>query len=186
MKLKKSNRGIKKRSRLHFIYRRNTYYGWREPLNFASVFNNEQSLLLDNLDINFLTPDYYFSEIDLNQDSIINRVIDIFDLFPYYKTHTKAMVIKLEEDEAYLINENFELKTISWTSEYKWARQAVSINELGQIPRNFFDLSIRSYFSWFSSILFLDKRNFNYWSKLSRNIFTFNANNGSNNGNVNF
>ena len=131
---------IAKDSMMQELYFYDKRHGWREPLNFAEVFNEEQSSLLDNLDLNFLTSDYYYGEIDLNQDSIINRLIDIFDSFPYYETHIKAMVIKLEEDQAYLINENFELKTILWTSDYKWARQAVSINELGQIPRNFFDL----------------------------------------------
>jgi penicillin-binding protein 1A len=131
---------IAKESMMKELYLYDKRHGWREPLNFASVFNNEQSLLLDNLDINFLTPDYYFSEIDLNQDSLINRLIDIFDSLPYYNTHTKAMVIKVEESEGYLINENFELITISWTSDYKWARQTVSINQLGKIPNNFFDL----------------------------------------------
>ena len=29
---------------------------------------------------------------------------------------------KKEFNEGYLINENFELITISWTSDYKWAR----------------------------------------------------------------
>ena len=131
---------IAKESMMKELYLYDKRHGWREPLNFASVFNDEQSLLLDNLDINFLTSDYYFSEIDLNQDSLINRLIDIFDSLPYYNTHTKAMVIKVEENEGYLINENFELITISWTSDYKWARQTVSINQLGKIPNNFFDL----------------------------------------------
>ena len=131
---------IAKESMMKELYLYDKRHGWREPLNFASVFNNEQSLLLDNLDINFLTSDYYFSEIDLNQDSLINRLIDIFDSLPYYNTHTKAMVIKVEENEGYLINENFELITISWTSDYKWARQTVSINQLGKIPNNYFDL----------------------------------------------
>ena len=127
-------------SMMQELYLYDKRHGWREPLNFADVFNEEQSSLLNNLDLNFLTSNYYFSDIDLNQDSIINKVIDIFDSFPYYETHTKAMVVKLEENDAYLINENFELKTISWTSDYKWARQAISINEKGKIPKNFFDL----------------------------------------------
>ncbi len=131
---------IAKESMMKELYLYDKRHGWREPLNFASVFNNEQSLLLDSLDINFLISDYYFSEIDLYQDSLINRLLDIFDSLPYYKTHTKAMVIKVEENEGYLINENFELITISWTSDYKWARQTVSINQLGKIPKNFFDL----------------------------------------------
>ena len=131
---------IAKESMMKELYLYDKRHGWREPLNFAGVFDDEQSLLLDNLDINFLTSDYYFSEIDLNRDSLINRLIDIFDSLPYYNTHTKAMVIKVEENEGYLINENFELITISWTSDYKWARQTVSINQLGKIPNNFFDL----------------------------------------------
>ena len=131
---------IAKESMMKELYLYDKRHGWREPLNFAGVFDDEQSLLLDNLDISFLTSDYYFSEIDLNRDSLINRLIDIFDSLPYYNTHTKAMVIKVEENEGYLINENFELITISWTSDYKWARQTVSINQLGKIPNNFFDL----------------------------------------------
>ena len=131
---------IAKDSMMQELYLYDKRHGWREPLNFADVFNEKQSSLLDNLDLNFLTSDYYFSEIDLNQNSIINRLADIFDLLPYYETHTRAIVIKLEENKAYLINENYELKTIIWTSDYKWARHKISINQLGQTPRNFFDL----------------------------------------------
>ena len=76
--------------------------------------------------------------MDYGRNMSSNRLIDIFDSLPYYNTHTKAMVIKVEENEGYLINENFELITISWTSDYKWARQTVSINQLGKIPNNFF------------------------------------------------
>ena len=131
---------IAKDGMMQELYLYDKRHGWREPLNFADVFNEKQSSLLNNLDLRFLTSDDYFSEVDLIQDSIINRVIDIFDSFPYYQTHTKAMVVKLEENEAYLINENFELIMISWTSDYKWARKAISINRLGQVPKNFFDI----------------------------------------------
>jgi Membrane carboxypeptidase/penicillin-binding protein len=103
---------IAKDGMMQELYLYDKRHGWREPLNFADVFNEKQSSLLNNLDLRFLTSDDYFSEADLIQDSIINRVIDIFDSFPYYQTHTKAMVVKLEENEAYLINENFELKRI--------------------------------------------------------------------------
>ncbi len=131
---------IAKDSMMQELYLYDKRHGWKEPSNFADVFNEKQSTLLNNLDLSFLTSDYYFSEINLNQNSIINRLTDIFDLFPYYKTHTKAIVIKLEENDVYLIDENYELKTIAWTSDYNWARKKISINQLGQTPRNFFDL----------------------------------------------
>ena len=80
------------------LYLYDKRHGWKKPSNFADVFNEKQSTLLNNLDLKFLTSDYYFSEIDLNQDSIINKVIDIFDSFPYYETHTKAMVMMRIQD----------------------------------------------------------------------------------------
>ena len=131
---------IAKDSMMQELFLYDKRHGWKEPKNFANIFNENQSFQLNNLDLNFLTSDYYSSEVSLNKDSIINRLINIFDSFPYYKTHTKAMVIQVGEKKSYLINENFELQTILWTSEYKWARQYEAPNKLGQVPKNFYDL----------------------------------------------
>ncbi len=126
-------------SMMNELYLYDKRHGWREPENFSDIFDTDQKLLLNNLDLSFLTSNYY-SDIDFNKTLISNRLTDIFDLFPYYKTHTKALVINVKDDEAYLINENFELIIISWSSEYEWAKQRLSINQLGKKPENFFDL----------------------------------------------
>ena len=127
------------KSMMEELYLYDKRHGWREPENFSDIFNSNQKSLLNDLDLSFLNSNYY-SDIDLNQSSITNRLIDIFDTFPYYKTHTKAIVIRVEENIAYLINENYELKEISWTTDYEWARQKLSINQLGKKPENFFNL----------------------------------------------
>ena len=95
---------IAKDSMMQELFLYDKRHGWKEPKNFANIFNENQSFQLNNLDLNFLTSDYYSSEVSLNKDSIINRLINIFDSFPYYKTHTKAMVIQVGEKKSYLIN----------------------------------------------------------------------------------
>ena len=112
-------------------------HGWRKSDNYGNLFNNEQERFLKNSDISFLFDDFYFGDIDLDEDNISNKLSNIFESYAFYETHMKAIITNVTDDEISFINENFELGSINWSDQYDWAREQISINELGPKPNNF-------------------------------------------------
>ncbi|MDC3164791.1 transglycosylase domain-containing protein, partial [Gammaproteobacteria bacterium] len=112
-------------------------HGWRKPDNYGNLFSNEQKRLLENSDINFLYDSSYFRDIDLDEDNLSNKLGKIFDSYAFYMTHIKALVINVTSEKITFINEDFDLGSITWREEYDWAREQISINELGPKPSSF-------------------------------------------------
>ncbi len=112
-------------------------HGWRKPDNYRNLFNIEQERFLKNSDISLIFDDFYFGDIDLDEDNISNKLSNIFESYAFYETHMKALIINVTDDEISFINENFELGSINWSDQYDWAREQISINEFGPKPNNF-------------------------------------------------
>ncbi len=125
------------KSILNDLFSYDKRHGWRKPDNYGNLFNNEQERFLKNSDISFLFDDFYFGDIDLDEDNISNKLSNIFESYAFYETHMKALIIKVTDDEISFINENFELDSINWSDKYDWTREQISINELGPKPNNF-------------------------------------------------
>ena len=115
-------------------------HGWREKDNYQDIFTDEQINSLNDLDVSFLLNDVYFSEINFDENIISNKLNNIFDSYPYYKTHIKAIVIKVSDNEIFALGEDFNIKKILWTNQYLWARNKISINKLGYKPDGFLDV----------------------------------------------
>ena len=114
-------------------------HGWRKSDNYENIFSDEQTMLLENLDIDFLFDNSNLSNINLNEDHISNKLRNIFDSYSFYDSYIKAIVVSISEKEIIVIDENFELKNAFWSDDYKWAREKISINELGKVPNGFND-----------------------------------------------
>ena len=114
-------------------------HGWRKSDNYENIFSDEQTMLLENLDIDFLFDNSNLSNINLNEDHISNKLRNIFDSYSFYDSYIKAVVVGISEKEIIVIDENFELKNAFWSDDYKWARERISINELGKVPNGFND-----------------------------------------------
>ena len=112
-------------------------HGWRKPNNYANLFTNDQEIFLQNSNFSSLLDNFYFGDIDLDEDNISNKLSNIFDSYAFYDTHMKAFVTNVTSEKITFINENFELDSISWNDQYKWARQQISIDELGPKPDDF-------------------------------------------------
>ena len=124
---------------LEELFKYDKRHGWREAKNYKKIFKKDEINKLKNLETGFL-----FNNTNNNNDFIFtNNIADelnnIFDKHPYYKTHEKAMVIKVSDDELILIDQNFGLKAVKWSDEYSWARKKISINKLGPKPSGFND-----------------------------------------------
>ena len=124
---------------LEELFKYDKRHGWREAKNYKKIFKKDEINKLKNLETGFL-----FNNINNYNDFIFtNNIADelnnIFDKHPYYKTHEKAMVIKVSDDELILIDQNFGLKAVKWSDEYSWARKKISINKLGPKPSGFND-----------------------------------------------
>jgi penicillin-binding protein 1A len=129
-----------KNSLLDQLYAYDKRHGWKEPINYSDIFNEQEVLSLSSLDLNFLFYDEYINNIDLDSSLISNKILTIFDLYPFYSSHVRSIVIDVKEDEFSAINNNFELIKVNWSNEYEWARKRISINELGSKPKNFNDI----------------------------------------------
>ncbi len=114
-------------------------HGWRKSDNYENIFSDQQIMLLKNLDIDFLFDNSNLSNINLNEDHISNKLRNIFDSYSFYESYIKAVVVGISEKEIIAIDENFELKNAFWSDDYKWAREKISINELGKVPNGFND-----------------------------------------------
>ena len=114
-------------------------HGWDEAENFAYLFNDDEILFLTDLDINFLEEDIYISDLYDDSKSLSNQISIIFENFPYYKTHTKGLVISFKDNKLHFIDENLEIHSIIWSDEYRWARKKTSNNQMGPKPQSFSD-----------------------------------------------
>ena len=114
-------------------------HGWRKSDNYKSIFSDKQIMLLQNSDVNFLFNNSNLNNINLDENHISNKLRDIFDSYPFYKSHIKALIVSISEKKITVIDENFELKNAYWSNDYEWAREKVSINELGMAPNGFND-----------------------------------------------
>ena len=114
-------------------------HGWDEAENFAYLFNDDEILFLTDLDINFLEEDIYVSDFYDDSKSLSNQISIIFENFPYYKTHTKGLVISFKDEKLHFIDENLDIHSIIWSDDYKWARKKTSNNQMGPKPQFFSD-----------------------------------------------
>ena len=131
---------VSKESMMHELFLYDKRHGWRNKQNFSNIFNENQKQNLNELNIDFLLQGKYFNDIDLDDNDITNQISNIFNSFPYYKTHTKAIVIKVDEKKITCINQNLDLIDVSWSNEYLWARPQESVNRLGAKPGGFKDI----------------------------------------------
>jgi len=129
-----------KNSLLEQLYAYDKRHGWKEPNNYSEIFNEQEALSLSLLDLDFLFNNEYTNNIDLDSNLISNKILSIFDLYPYYNSHIKSIVIDVKENEFLAINNNFEVIKVNWSNEYEWARKRISIDELGSKPKNFNDI----------------------------------------------
>ena len=131
---------VSKESMMQELFLYDKRHGWRNKQNFSNIFNENQKQNLNELNIDFLLQSKYFNDIGLDDNDITNQISNIFNSFPYYKTHTKAIVIKVDEKKITCINQNLDLIDVSWSNEYLWARPQESVNRLGAKPGGFKDI----------------------------------------------
>ena len=151
-------------------------HGWREPKNYKYIFSTEQITLLKDLNISFLFDESYFGEIYLDKNITSNKLTDIFDSYPFYESHIKAIVVNVKSEKIDVIDENFELKSIYWSKNYEWARKQISINEMGPIPKEFTD------FLSFGDFIYIKKNEDSYSVDqipiIESSLISINPNNG--------
>ena len=135
-----SSQNIANQSMLDEMYIYDKRHGWREPDNYEDMFNNQEAESLKNQELDIILNDTYFGDDYLDENNIANKVSSLFDLYPYVRTHLKALVLRVSDNEIILLDENFEFKTVQWSNEYSWARKKISIDQLDIRPQGFKDI----------------------------------------------
>jgi penicillin-binding protein 1A len=135
-----SSQKIAKESMMEELFKYDKRHGWREPVNYAKMFNDDQVESLKSLNLDFLIDERYVNDNDLNKNNITNILSNLFDNHSYYEGYIKGLVIYVDIDQIYVINESFNINKVSWTNENSWARKRIAINEYGSKPKNFHDI----------------------------------------------
>ena len=130
---------IAKESMMEELFNYDKRHGWRETVNYEILFNDDQAKSLKSLNLDFLIEERYTDNNDLNKKNISNILSGLFDNHSYYEGYIKGLVVYVDADEIAVINENFDINTVSWSSEYSWARKRIAINQYGPQPKNFHD-----------------------------------------------
>ena len=135
-----SSQRIAKESMLKELFNYDKRHGWREPINYEKLFNEDQIKTLKDLNLDFLIDEKYTDNDDLYKNNISNTLSEIFENHSYYEGYIKGLVIYVNSDQIFVINENFDINSVEWTNEYSWARERIAINNYGSKPKNFYDM----------------------------------------------
>ena len=135
-----SSQRIAKESMMKELFNYDKRHGWREAKNYGNLFTNDQRDKLSNLNLDFLIYENYVNNDDFYEENISNQITDIFDNHSYYKGFTKALVVRVDSEEFFVIDEDFQINRVVWNNEYNWARKRISINNYSDKPNNFRDI----------------------------------------------
>ncbi len=135
-----SSQRIAKESMMKELFNYDKRHGWREAKNYGNLFTNDQRDKLSNLNLDFLIYENYVNNDDFYEENISNQITDIFDDHSYYKGFTKALVVRVDSEEFFVIDEDFQINRVVWNNEYNWARKRISINNYSNKPNNFRDI----------------------------------------------
>tara|TARA_X000000368_G_scaffold97984_1_gene75386 strand:- start:2717 stop:4087 length:1371 start_codon:yes stop_codon:yes gene_type:complete len=135
-----SSQRIAKESMMNELFKYDKRHGWREAKNYGNLFTNDQRDKLSNLNLDFLIYENYVNNDDFYEENISNQITDIFDDHSYYKGFTKALVVRVDSEEFFVIDEDFQINRVVWNNEYNWARKRISINNYSNKPNNFRDI----------------------------------------------
>ena len=135
-----SSQRIAKESMMNELFSYDKRHGWREAKNYGNLFTNDQRDKLSNLNLDFLIYENYVNNDDFYEENISNQITDIFDDHSYYKGFTKALVVRVDSEEFFVIDEDFQINRVVWNNEYNWARKRISINNYSDKPNNFRDI----------------------------------------------
>ena len=135
-----SSQRIAKESMMKELFNYDKRHGWREAKNYGNLFTNDQRDKLSNLNLDFLIYENYVNNDDFYQENISNQITGIFDDHSYYKGFTKALVVRVDSEEFFVIDEEFQINRVVWNNEYNWARKRISINNYSDKPNNFRDI----------------------------------------------
>ena len=135
-----SSQRIAKESMMNELFNYDKRHGWREAKNYGNLFTNDQRDKLSNLNLDFLIYENYVNNDDFYEENISNQITDIFDDHSYYKGFTKALVVRVDSEEFFVIDEDFQINRVVWNNEYNWARKRISINNYSNKPNNFRDI----------------------------------------------
>ena len=91
-----------------------------------------------NTEILYETSDLQ-DELGMNQ-LYISIIRDYFENSKNLDKHTGGIVIDVKPERIIYLSNSFKLETLFWRDEYKWARRKITIDKLGPVPLNFYDI----------------------------------------------
>ncbi len=122
------------------LYEYDKRHGWREPANlllkipetvFAELQKGNEDILYEESNI--------LDELGMNQ-LYISIFRDFFEDSLNLDKHSSGIVIDVKPERIIYLNNSFQLASLPWSDSYKWARRRITIDKLGPVPQNFYDI----------------------------------------------
>ena len=115
-------------------------HGWRDPVNYFNVFSSDLFAQLGAGNLEVLNQEVEAQD-DLGMSQAVIAVLrDLFDESSSLDSHIKALVVDIKPERILYLDNNFNLKTLFWTDDYRWAKRRITINVFGPVPQNFYDI----------------------------------------------
>ena len=115
-------------------------HGWREPRNYQAILSEEFFLKLSAGSKEILYEQSSEKDALGMEQSNVSIIRDLFQQEVQLGSHIRAIVIDVKPDRVIYLDDQFNLLTLSWNEQYKWARKRIAIDKFGPIPQNFYDI----------------------------------------------
>ncbi len=115
-------------------------HGWREPMNYFNQLSPEIFAQLSIGNLNILNQEAETQDILGMKQSVISVVRDLFEKSISLDSHIRALVIDIKPDRIIFLDDQFNIQTLFWSDDYRWAKRRITINTFGPTPQNFYDI----------------------------------------------
>jgi penicillin-binding protein 1A len=115
-------------------------HGWREPMNYFNQLSPEIFAQLSIGNLNVLNQEAETQDILGMKQSVISIVRDLFEQSISLDSHIRALVVDIKPDRIIFLDDQFNIQTLFWSDDYRWAKRRITINTFGPTPQNFYDI----------------------------------------------
>ena len=115
-------------------------HGWREPINYSNQLPQHLFTSLSNGNLDVLNEESQKTDALGMKQTLTSIIRDLFDQSIDLDSHIRALVIDIKPERIIYLDDQFNVKILSWSIDYQWARRRITINTFGPTPQNFYDI----------------------------------------------
>ena len=115
-------------------------HGWRDTTNHLNALSLELFKQLSLGNLSALNQEAGAQDMLGMNQSVISVIRDLFDQSISLDTHVRAIVVDIKPERIIYLDDNFNIQSLFWNDNYRWAKRRITINTFGPSPQNFYDI----------------------------------------------